>query len=133
MSYRIMLLIGRSAHDGSFLMPPTVARLGVVNVVTDNKLADLLEEQHDLVIADISKGADVDAALAHLREQRSRVPLVVLSGVADWREVRRLLQAGAVDYLSKGLDQHEMQRRLRAALALSRDCTESELSDEEAS
>ena len=119
MSDRIMLLIGRAAHDTSFLIPPAIESLGIIDVISDDQLASLSVQDYDLVIADISKGADADAALAYLREQKSRVPLVVLSGAADWREVRRLLQAGAVDYLSKGLDQHEMLRRLRAALALS--------------
>ena len=120
MSYRIMLLIGRAARSEPILVPPVVASLGVVDVVSQEDFPARLEEGYSLVVADISRGADAVAALDDLRKRKSRVPVVVLSGAPDWREARRLLLAGAVDYLSKGLDQPELRHRLEAALALSR-------------
>lgn len=130
MSYHILLLVDSAARDEFSRVPSAIARLGIVNVITEDELVPRLDEGCDLIVADVTKGANVDTALARLREHRSSVPLVVLSGAADWREVRRLLQAGATDYLSTGLDQNEMQQRLRAALALSTMRAKTELWEE---
>ncbi|MBZ0101851.1 MAG: response regulator [Thermoanaerobaculia bacterium] len=75
-----------------------------------------LEEAPDLVILDVMlpglNGFDV---LRRLREQRSTVPVVMLSGRGE--EVDRVvgLELGADDYLPKPFSPRELAARVRAA------------------
>lgn len=71
----------------------------------------------DLVITDLSMpGADGFAVLHAVRELRSWLPVIVLTGRGSTQDCVRAMRAGAADFLGKPFDQAELQHVVRAAL-----------------
>jgi DNA-binding response OmpR family regulator len=74
-------------------------------------------ERPDLVLLDVGlpglSGLDV---LQRLRENYPRVPVVMLTGLNDEAQARRMLQMGAVDYIRKPFDLGHLSRVVLAAI-----------------
>lgn len=82
----------------------------------DRGLARALDEQFDLMILDaMLPGMNGFEALRRLRE-RSQLPVLMLTGMADRTERVRGLELGADDYVLKPFGADELLARVRAIL-----------------
>lgn len=84
------------------------------------------DANYDLLLLDLHMpGADAYEALQHLHNRHPGVPIVIVSASDSAWDVRRVLQAGAVGYLSKAVSPDGMQasllRVLRGELPLNGD------------
>jgi DNA-binding NarL/FixJ family response regulator len=71
----------------------------------------------DLVMLDLTlAGDDGTVVLRRLRQTHPDVPVVIISMHPAEQFARRVLQAGAVSYISKGCNPDELVRAVRAAL-----------------
>jgi DNA-binding NarL/FixJ family response regulator len=71
----------------------------------------------DLVMLDLTlAGDDGTVVLRRLRQTHPEVPIVIISMHPAEQFARRVLQAGAVSYISKGCNPDELVRAVRAAL-----------------
>lgn len=71
----------------------------------------------DLVITDLSMpNADGFEVLRAVRELRSALPVIVLTGHVSTADCVRAMRAGAADFIGKPFDQAELQQIVRAAL-----------------
>jgi len=71
----------------------------------------------DLVMLDLTlAGDDGTVVLRRLRQTHPEVPVVIISMHPAEQFARRVLQAGAVSYISKGCNPDELVRAVRAAL-----------------
>jgi len=72
----------------------------------------------DVVVLDLElAGSDVVDAVRRVHRSAPKVPLIVLADSRDKEEAARCLEAGAIDYLLKGLmDGQTVQRAVRTAL-----------------
>jgi DNA-binding NarL/FixJ family response regulator len=71
----------------------------------------------DLVMLDLTlAGDDGTVVLRRLRQTHPDVPVVIISMHPAEQFARRVLQAGAVSYVSKGSNPEELVRAVRAAL-----------------
>ena len=71
----------------------------------------------DLVMLDLTlAGDDGTVVLRRLRQTHPEVPVVIISMHPAEQFARRVLQAGAVSYVSKGCNPDELVRAVRAAL-----------------
>ena len=71
----------------------------------------------DLVMLDLTlAGDDGTVVLRRLRQTHPDVPVVIISMHPAEQFARRVLQAGAVSYVSKGCNPEELVRAVRAAL-----------------
>jgi two-component system, NarL family, invasion response regulator UvrY len=71
----------------------------------------------DLVMLDLTlAGDDGTVVLRRLRQSHPEVPVVIISMHPAEQFERRVLQAGAVSYVSKGCNPDELVRAVRAAL-----------------
>lgn len=90
-----------------------------INLVADGQSAiDVLEQrQFDIVILDLGLpkvgGLEV---LKRLRENGSKVPVLILTGKDTIQEKERGLDAGADDYVTKPCDLRELGARIKALL-----------------
>jgi PAS domain S-box-containing protein len=95
-------------HPGVVLVPATAGRLGL-------ELA--AENPPDLVLLDVHlpdmAGIDVLRRL-HANPVTSGIPVVALSADASAKQVRVMIEEGAVAYLYKPLDVGELERTIRA-------------------
>jgi DNA-binding response OmpR family regulator len=80
-------------------------------------LRKVQNERPDLVLLDVGlpglSGFDV---LQRLREDHPRVPVVMLTGLDDEAQARRMLELGAVDYIRKPFDLGHLSRVVLAAI-----------------
>lgn len=75
----------------------------------------LLDTQaFDLVLTDI-RMPDIDGLqiLRHIRSHSTRIPVIVLSAVAESEGIALALEAGADDYLTKPMERRELLARIR--------------------
>lgn len=103
----------------------------VAEAETGRAVIALAEEfQPDLVITDIRMpGVDGLEALKLLRSAGFDVPVVILSGHADFEYARRALACGARGYLLKPLDRGELAKLLDSLFGAPPDAEESEAAE----
>jgi CheY-like chemotaxis protein/AraC-like DNA-binding protein len=71
----------------------------------------------DLMLLDVRmSGMDGLEVLRHLREAGRRVPVILLTGIADVRMAVEAMKLGAHDYLTKPFDLEPLRARVRAAI-----------------
>ena len=95
----------------------------VVDVANNGATALVLAaaRRPDAVLLDISMpGPDGGEVLARLRAIDPTVAVVMLTGNGDVELARRLLRAGAVDYVPKPFDLDALERVVATAVAVGR-------------
>jgi DNA-binding response OmpR family regulator len=101
-------------------LAPLLERAGfTVAVASDGEqaLARLSAVRPDLVVLDVLlPGIDGRAVLRQVRQQRSSVPIILLTQVGESVERTMALEEGADDYLNKPFDPYELVARIRAVL-----------------
>jgi DNA-binding response OmpR family regulator len=82
-------------------------------------IEELEKEKPDLVLLDVvmrdSSGLDV---CTHIREspELADIPVVIVSNLGSQEHIKEGLEAGADDYLSKPVSQHELLEAIREGL-----------------
>src|SRR5256885_6160060 len=90
----------------------------VLVVDDDPNVASTLFLPH--VLLDIRMpGIGGDTVLARLRTSTPLLPVIMVTGNRDEDEAKRVLAAGAWDYLSQPVDSAHLERAIAAALATS--------------
>lgn len=80
-------------------------------------LYQLQEFDYDLAIIDLGlPKLDGISLLKKIREEGSKLPVLILTARGDWQDKVLGLEAGADDYLTKPFVQEELQARLNALL-----------------
>ena len=78
----------------------------------------LREHTWDLMLLDLTlDGDDGTVVLRRVRQSHPEVPVVIISMHPAEQFARRVLQAGAVSYVSKGCNPDELVRAVQAALS----------------
>ncbi len=103
--------------DGSYCTVPVIAYLSQHNENTgdrDKGLEAATGGDYELIILDLMlpnmNGFEI---LTHLRQSRTRTPVLVLSALSDTDKVIQALDLGAIDYMRKPFDFDEMLARIR--------------------
>lgn len=102
----------------------------VVDWLSNGEDADnvLLQETHDLVILDLGlPRMDGFQVLHHLRQRKSKIPVLILTARGVLEDRIRGLDLGADDYLAKPFDLAELIARVRALLRRAYSTDNSEL------
>lgn len=74
-------------------------------------LMEVAQTQPDAIFSDIRMpGMDGIVFLEQLRKDYGRTPVVYISGYQNFEQVRRALQLGALDYVTKPLEDQELER-----------------------
>jgi DNA-binding response OmpR family regulator len=101
-------------------LAPLLRRAGFDVVVAhdgDQALQRVRTGAPDLVVLDVLlPGMDGRAVLRQVREERSAVPIILLTQVGESAERAMALDEGADDYLNKPFDPYELVARIRAVL-----------------
>ena len=101
-------------------LAPLLQRPGFEVVVAhdgDAALSRLRAATPDLVVLDVLlPGMDGRAVLRQVRQERSQVPIILLTQVGEAAERAMALEEGADDYLNKPFDPYELVARIRAVL-----------------
>ncbi len=90
-----------------------------VLVAENGKQALEVVEQHqpDLILLDLCMPGEVSGLDVCVRvRETTRIPIIVLSAIAEEKQKVRALDLGADDYLTKPFSQDELQARVRACM-----------------
>jgi two-component system OmpR family response regulator len=103
---RSVLVAGLASHD-----------LRATAVATGAEMLQLLEvEPVDLLVLDLRLHGEDGLVLARRVRERSRVPIIVLSGRTDEADRVMALELAADDYVTKPFSTRELVARIRATL-----------------
>lgn len=72
--------------------------------------------QYDIAFIDAGSMADAAACVTSLRQQCEKLRIIVVTASPTWQHARKLLQAGASDYIRKPSQVSELQRIIQRAL-----------------
>ena len=114
-----MLVVEDEARIGAFLARAFAAEGFIVDVVADGEqgLARALTGSYELVILDLLlPGLDGLDVLRRLHDQRSELPVLILSARSDLATKLRGFELGAVDYLAKPFSLEELIARTRVQM-----------------
>jgi DNA-binding response OmpR family regulator len=114
-----ILIVEDEERIASFLAKGLKSEGHVATVVRDGRqgLDDALSGEHDLVILDIGlPGIDGFQVLDRLRNQGSRVPVIVLTARDSVTDTVSALEGGADDYMAKPFRFAELLARVRLRL-----------------
>ena len=118
------LLVVDDEHEITNLLQEHLRACGYAVDVAHDGLAALqlaAARRPDVVLLDITMpGPDGEAVLARLRAIDPTVAVVMLTGNDDEALARRLLRAGAFDYLPKPFQLEVLERVVAAAVAAGR-------------
>ncbi|WP_020663068.1 response regulator transcription factor [Amycolatopsis benzoatilytica] len=118
---RLVIADDQSAvREGLALLVDTVPGIDVVGQAGDGDAAVELAETllPDVVLMDLNMPrCDGVEATRRIRESHPEIQVVVLTTYADDDWIMRALQAGALGYLTKSANKHEIGRAVQAAAA----------------
>ncbi len=112
MTSKFLLVGDMMATQWPMRLARALLPLGDLNVLTEHQLAesnDQYLERYDWIIVDASAVTDVVQLVSSLKERVPHSKIVVVTTSPTWRRARDVLQAGALDYLRKPLDEKKMR------------------------
>ncbi len=117
MSYNF-LLIGKSVEtQWPRVLQRALSPLGKLCIVLEEEAVQAVSrEQYDLVIIDAGVVADSVSLTTRLRTQQPKARIVVATASLTWQAARRVLQAGAADYIRKSWDEKDLCSKIQAVL-----------------
>jgi CheY-like chemotaxis protein len=120
------VLLADDDEDQRYLMGRLLQRAGFETVLVDSGdrvLSAAHTANPDVILLDVQMpGLDGFTTCRQLKDdpRLAAVPVLFLSGRMDERDRRAALEAGADDYLSKGIDARELVRRVQQLARLDR-------------
>ncbi len=108
-------------HDNSTwvtILGNSLTPLGQLDAISDSEIASYLHQKHyDLIILDAATLNNVETLITNLHQQQPNIPIVVMTTSPTWQRARRVLLAGATDYVRKSLDADTLLATFRAIFA----------------
>jgi DNA-binding NarL/FixJ family response regulator len=91
--------------------------LGQLDSISKPEIPLHVQQKHyDLIIIDAATLNDVETLVTALHQQEPNIPIVVVTTSPTWQRARRVLLAGAADYIRKSLDTDSLLTTFRAIL-----------------
>lgn len=96
-----------------------LADLGQVDsVAPDQAMEALVRNPYCMVLVDAGRVKDVASLTSSLRAHQAELRVVVFTASPTWQRAREVLQAGAMDYCRKTLDEREIRSVVESVLEL---------------
>ena len=118
-SYTFLLVSTKIETQWVSVLRQALSPLGSLHIMSEEEVlpADILT-CYDLIIVDAGAVCDTVSMVSRLREEQPRARIVIATASPTWKRARDALQAGAVDYVRKSLDEEETRSRVQAILGL---------------
>jgi DNA-binding NtrC family response regulator len=83
--------------------------LGELRILPNEEvsLPHLLRHKYDMVIVDVTALDNEMLLISKILKTQLTTRVVVLTASPTWRRAREAIQAGAIDYISKSMNEHE--------------------------
>lgn len=78
--------------------------------------AEILAKQYTLIIIDATVVKEPVLLVTSIRGQNPNARIVVATWVPTWKRAREILQAGALDYISKSANEQELLSAIKGIL-----------------
>lgn len=115
------LLIG-AATDSMWplILDQALAPLGKLRLASQSEALQIVNEyNYDIVIIDAGVVSDPVELISNLQSKQVRSRIIVATSSPTWQRARKVLQAGATDYIFKSLDKSQLRLSIQKVLASS--------------
>lgn len=116
---RFLLINGSQSKYWHGVLESALAAQGELDAVEEkDALATVSGCEYSLVFIDATAVADPPGLVMQIRNYCQNLPIIVASALPQWEQARRVMRAGATNYISKSYDEEELREAARKALEL---------------
>ncbi len=114
---RFLLINGSQSKYWHRTLKSALAALGELDAVEEkDALATISGCEYSLVFVDATAVAEPPGLVRQIRSRCQNLPIIVASAVPQWEQARKVMRAGATNYISKSYDEEELREAARKAL-----------------
>jgi len=115
---RFLLINGSQSKHWHRALESALAKLGELDAVEEkDALAFLSRCEYAVVFIDATAVAEPPDLIELIRRRWRGLPIIVASAAPQWEQARRVMRAGATNYIRKSYDEEELREAVRKALA----------------
>jgi|GEM_PF-789434 len=115
--YTFLLIGEKAGSQWPLVLEQALSPLGKLQVVSEQAVTESgMHPRSDVIIIDAGVVGDAVKLVSLLRQQQPQARIIVATASPTWQRARDLLKAGAADYISKSLDEKQLQSEIRAVL-----------------
>lgn len=119
MEFTFLLIGEKGESQWPLVLERALSPLGKLWIVPENELMQVLvQKYYDAIIIDAGAAHDARGLISLLKEQQPKARIVVATASPTWQRAREMLQAGAVDYIYKSLDEKRLLSEFRTMLEI---------------
>ena len=116
---RFLLINGSQHKYWHLVLESALAVLGELDAVEEkDALVTLSDREYSLVFIDATAVAEPPGLAEQIRSRWQDLPVIVASAMPQWEQARKVMMAGATNYISKSYDKEELREAARKALNL---------------
>ena len=116
-SFRFLLVSDSADDHGNQVLREALAALGHLQSTAEGDLESSFQEHtYDVVIVDAGAVKSAPAVITRVHALDPDTKTVVVTASPHWKIAKAVIQAGAVDYLSKSLNKEKIVSSFRTIL-----------------
>ncbi|MBL8189347.1 MAG: response regulator [Acidobacteria bacterium] len=116
---RFLLINGSQSKYWHRTLKSALSALGEIDAVEEkDTLVTLSGCEYSLVFVDATAVAEPPDLVEQIRSRWQDLPVVVASAMPQWEQARKVMMAGATNYISKSYNEEELREVARKALNL---------------
>ena len=118
MKYSFLLIADKTESMWPLIVEQALSPLGIFRLISAQETAGQADDSHyDIIMIDSGMIRDPIKLISQLRAEQPQAKIIVATASPTWQRAREVLQAGAVDYIRKSLDQAQLKSKIEALLA----------------
>lgn len=117
MKYTFLLIGEKMESQWPLILEQALSPLGTLLMVSETNAVQIVAQScYDVIIIDAGVVRDAVRLVSLLREKHPKARIIVATASPTWQRARETLQAGAVDYIRKSLDEKQLRSEIQAVL-----------------
>jgi DNA-binding NtrC family response regulator len=111
MENHILLISHSSNHIWHNCLQRAVKPWGLIDTAQPGETINLDLTKYALIVIEAIAQEDMEVFIGRIKDANPEVKIVVFSAAPNWEEAKKVLLAGASDYIEPSLDEDKLRRK----------------------